>query len=772
VQKQKPAMRLLLVIGLLLIPIALLGWLFVKQSNKDIAFASKERDGILYLRVVTPILSKLTANPNGLSDEDLSKLQSATKRFGALMKSTPLSDQLLRSARETNPPTAESLALTHQLISQIGDNSNLILDPDLDSYYLMEASIIKLPELFRLTAEISSKNNNTSQSVVSLTPATYRQLAIAGFAINAKALSTSVNKAIANNTNGGIDNQLRSSLNHYVDDARAYAAKFLTMSPLSEREMEANHQLDAERKQFSEATLSMWTDVTNNLDRLLELRIQSLQKKFLFAIAFSTVVTFLALGIAATILYRHIGKLDEHIVYLAHHDAMTQLKNRASLATILSQSLAKTRDGNPGIAVHLIDVDNFKAINDTLGHQFGDNVLIAVADRLLASCAKEDEIGRLGGDEFIVLQKNVTTPQQVIAMSERLVSILHQPMHIEGKPFEITGSIGSAMAPLHAKTDEDILHCADLALYAAKAAGRNRANLFSKALQDEVEIKRRLEQDVRSAIAEDRFFLHFQPQFDSTGKTLKGFEALLRMRNSSGNVVSPIEFIPIAEKLGIIEEVGAWVLLRGAITAVKWPEEVKLAVNISPLQFRSGKLADTISEALRQSGLKSSRLQIEITEGILLDDSRAVLNELQTIKAMGVSIALDDFGSGYSSLSYLWRFPFDKIKIDRSFMNAYNADRVHAESILRTIVMLGHSLHMTVTAEGVETTQQAEFLKSVACDEIQGFLFSKPVDETALASLLLNAYRDQQEVRNLLAILAPDKPGAADQIFTRSRTSL
>jgi diguanylate cyclase (GGDEF)-like protein len=480
----------------------------------------------------------------------------------------------------------------------------------------------------------------------------------------------------------------------------------------------------------------------------------------------------LAISLAIKLLSRIMGKLDERIVFLAHHDAMTNLKNRTAISASLETEIAKIHNSSTSSALHLVDIDHFKAINDRLGHQLGDAVLVCVADRLASVCGQNETIGRLGGDEFVVLQKGVTDSWQVHSLAERLVAVLREPLNIQDKPFRVSASVGSAIAPAHGDTAEHLMRSADLALYAAKAEGRDRACLYTHELNRDMVERQQLESEVRTALVEDRFFLNFQAQFNANGKMLRGFEALLRLRTTAGETIPPLKFIPLVEQMGLIDEVGAWVLEKAAVTASHWPAQVSLAVNISPLQLKSGRLCDAIRNALQVSGLAPSRLEIEVTENMLMDDSKPVIQQLQDIKAMGVSIALDDFGSGYSSLSYLWRFPFNKLKIDRSFMRAYEADRAQAETILRTIVMLGHSLKMTVTAEGVETNAQADFLNGVKCDEIQGFLYAKPVPEQDLAAVMINAFEEELEDRNLISLLAPDNTKAIEKLLKLGRTKL
>jgi diguanylate cyclase (GGDEF)-like protein len=426
---------------------------------------------------------------------------------------------------------------------------------------------------------------------------------------------------------------------------------------------------------------------------------------------------------------------DRRIRFLAYHDALTGLANRTQLVEKLQQALAINVSQGSGFALHFIDLDRFKEVNDTLGHDAGDFLLRSVAERLRAATRPDDVVSRLGGDEFVVIQSCAGGKVEAAAFADRLISALLPPISFNEHELVAAISIGSALAPEDGTDPKRLLKCADLALYRAKADGRNCVRFFEPemdvALQDRIELERTL----RQAVLHERFVLHYQPVFGaSASHRLRGFEALLRLPREDGTLIPPMAFIPAAEDMRLIGEIGTWVLHEACRTAAKWPEHLTIAVNLSPAQFELGSVAAIVASALSESGLAPARLELEITETLLLGNSEAILAELRAIKAMGVAIAMDDFGTGYSSLNYLWRFPFDKLKIDRSFMQGLDASGQDVETVVKTIIALGRELKMLVTVEGVETEQQAAFLRGTDAHLVQGFFFSKAVPESEIAA--------------------------------------
>ena len=429
------------------------------------------------------------------------------------------------------------------------------------------------------------------------------------------------------------------------------------------------------------------------------------------------------------------------ISHMAHHDGLTGLANRTRLVEKLEKVLAVLPLKGGSIAVHFIDLDRFKTVNDTLGHDGGDFLLKTVAERLRSVTRVDDVVARLGGDEFVVVQTKVTTKDQAEDLAGRLTSAVTAPMKFKEQSITATVSVGIALAPEDGNDPERLLKSADLALYKAKADGRNCIRFFLPEMDAELQARSKLERIVRDAVLHDRFELHYQPLFEMSERRLLGFEALIRLPAPDGTLIAPLVFIPVAEELRLIDKIGAWVLRHACRTAASWPEDLTVAVNLSPAQFSAGSVSDIVAAALKEAGLAPHRLELEITETLLLGDSEAIMAELHALKAMGVAIVMDDFGTGYSSLSYLWRFPFDKIKIDRSFMQGFNGSGRDARTVVKTIIALGRELNMRVTVEGVENAKQAAFLDEVDGDQAQGFFFGRPVPASEVGANILADFR-------------------------------
>ena len=420
---------------------------------------------------------------------------------------------------------------------------------------------------------------------------------------------------------------------------------------------------------------------------------------------------------------------EARITHLAHYDALTDLPNRALFHEQLKRELARIAPGEQ-LAVLYIDIDEFKSVNDTLGHLIGDELLKSVAVSLGRCIRDTDFVARLGGDEFAIVQTGVRTADDVTDLVTRVLNTIREPYECLGHQVTTDASIGIALAPQHGADLDQILKNADLAMYAAKSAGRRTYRFFEAEMDARVRARRILEMDLRQAISDGAFEVHYQPCVSLRDNKITGCEALLRWRHSERGMISPAEFIPIAEETGLIDQLGEWVLTTACAEATTWPDHIKLAVNVSPVQFKSGTLALKIVAALAASGLPASRLELEITEAVLIRDDEAALAILHQLRAIGVRIALDDFGTGYSSLSYLQRFPFDKIKIDRCFVNDI-AEPDGSSCIVQAVVNIAAARQMTTTAEGVETQQQRELLRALGCAEMQGYLFSpaKPAAE-------------------------------------------
>jgi diguanylate cyclase (GGDEF)-like protein/PAS domain S-box-containing protein len=418
-------------------------------------------------------------------------------------------------------------------------------------------------------------------------------------------------------------------------------------------------------------------------------------------------------------------RAEARVAYMAHHDALTALPNRVLLRLRLEDMLSRAdRDGGQ-FAVLCIDLDNFKSVNDTLGHPLGDLLLQQIAQRIQAMLREQDTVARLGGDEFAVLQGGAGTAVAVSALAERLIATISEPYELEGHMVVIGASIGIALAPGDGNEPDRLLKQADMALYRAKGEGKGSFRFFEPEMDARVQKRRRLEMDLRAALHTGELEIHYQPLVDlATGETC-AFEALLRWLHPERGMIMPDEFIPVAEDTGLIGVLGAFVLRQACADATAWPDATKLAVNLSSLQFRTGNLLQTVIDALKSAGLPPHRLELEITETLLLERSDQVLATLHALRALGVRIAMDDFGTGYSSLSYLQSFPFDKIKIDRSFVRHLSSN-TESQAIVRAIVSLGSSLGMTITAEGLESERDLVMLRAEGCGQAQGFFFSLP----------------------------------------------
>jgi diguanylate cyclase (GGDEF)-like protein len=739
--------RLVIVVGLLLIPIGLLGWLFVHKSYSDVRFAQKELVGTEYLRAIFPIYGKLV-NGEVPTSAQIKLLQNARSKFDAKLRTEKLSTEFEGEVNVSLINFSRAKNSARNLISAIGDQSNLILDPDLDTYYLMDVVLLRTPEILALSAQLTQVAASRLDVIDPIRVTQQKTQLSAQLQSTISGLSQSIDKAIDGNVSGTLRPVLTKELARFSDYKNTYLDSVGPAPRASAQNSASAAEAYDQHRAFTNATLAFTDQTMKQLERLLSARIGNFVRNMLYSVSFSLLLTLGAVALSITVLRRLLMKMDDKIIYLAHHDSMTRLKNRSAFHTEMISILATARQTNEQVALHLIDLDRFKSINDTMGHQTGDEVLKCLAERLLRNTRPSDVVGRLGGDEFVVLQRFVATEQAAKSFADRLVIAMREPMTISDQRVNSSISAGSAIFPIHASSHDTLMGFADMALYAAKAAGRDQTSLFTAQLEAEVQQRRRVEEEVKRAVAEDRFTLNFQAQYDANGKIIRGFEALLRLRSTTGQIIPPSVFIPVAEQLGLIQHIGTWVLNHACEVAAQWPKHISLAVNLSPLQFSTGGVAEVIAKALKKSGFEANRLQVEITEGILMENTEAVLAELTAIRALGASIVMDDFGTGYSSLGYLWRFPFDKIKIDRSFIKALESDDAGAQNILRTIVSLGHSLEMKVTAEGVETLAQADFMNELKCDEIQGFYYGRPAAEEDLSAIILSSFQKSIEVKH------------------------
>jgi diguanylate cyclase (GGDEF)-like protein len=433
-------------------------------------------------------------------------------------------------------------------------------------------------------------------------------------------------------------------------------------------------------------------------------------------------------------------KAQARVAHMARHDSLTDLPNRTLFREKMGEGLNQVAIAGGAMAVLCFDLDNFKTVNDRLGHAAGDRLLRWVAARLKENVGEHDTVARLGGDEFAVLQRG-PQPQSAERLARRLVEIIGHPPPLESQSIHVGVSVGIAIAPDHGLDADELMKCADLALYQAKAKGRGAYQLFEPEMEEEARSRHALEYDLRGALEANEFHLVFQPQVRLDTTELTGFEALLRWKHPSRGFVSPAEFIPIAEENGLIVPIGEWVLRTACATAASWPD-VTVAVNLSPVQFRSRGLVTMVTSALAEAGLPPRRLELEVTETALLDDSEATIEILHQLRALGVRVSLDDFGVGYSSLSYLRKFPFDRIKIDRSFVGTLG-ESPESVAIVRTIASLGSVLGVETTAEGVETIEQLDFVRECGCTAVQGYYFGRPCPAAEVGRTIetLNAVR-------------------------------
>jgi diguanylate cyclase (GGDEF)-like protein len=419
-------------------------------------------------------------------------------------------------------------------------------------------------------------------------------------------------------------------------------------------------------------------------------------------------------------------RAEAEIVHLARHDALTGLANR-TLFTEKLEAASANHGPDGGFAVIMIDLDKFKAVNDKLGHPAGDRLLVEVAERLRSSARETDVLARLGGDEFAIIQQAGSDPQEgAVGLALRIIDAIARPFDLDGHWASVGTSIGIALAPEHGTDPEDLLRKADLALYDAKASGRNDFRLFQAAMIEVADSQRMLESELRDAIARCEFELHYQPVVDARTRLVCGAEALVRWRHPTKGLIAPDRFIPLAEATGLILPLGEWILHQACADAASWPAHLKLAINISAVQVSKGSLLDVVLRTLVVTGLSAERLELEITETALLDNVTAHLATIRQLKNLGISVVLDDFGTGYSTASYLTNFPFDKIKIDKSFAQGA-PHRRDCAAVVSSVLALARGLGIATTAEGVETEEQYEYLRTAGVDLVQGYLFGRPV---------------------------------------------
>ncbi|MGB5724546.1 MAG: EAL domain-containing protein [Parasphingorhabdus sp.] len=470
-------------------------------------------------------------------------------------------------------------------------------------------------------------------------------------------------------------------------------------------------------------------------------------------------------GVAADI--TDVRKADARVAHLAHFDSLTDLPNRALFKQSLKRSLSRMRDDQK-LAVLYLDLDNFKTINDTLGHGAGDMVLKAVANRLESTIGIEGMVARLGGDEFAISLRNCGSHKDVIRITDKIRKNISKPIMVEGQPVATGVSIGIALAPENGSSGEELIKYADIALYHAKESGRGCASIFELSMHDALQDRRNIEMDLRAALNRNELELFYQPLVDIDTNAIIGYEALLRWNHSEKGIIMPDVFIPVAEETGLIVQLGEWVVRSALHEVANWPEHLSVAVNLSPAQMRSPNLMPTIINALAATGIAPHRLELEITESVLMNDNQSNVELLHKIRSLGVRIALDDFGTGYSSLNYLRSFPFDKIKIDRCFVDEVDS-REDCRAIIRAVTGLATSLGMVTTAEGVERSDQLSQLKLEGCVQVQGYLFSKAMPASCVVGRVAPPSGQAARIQKIGGQSAEQKPAGVRPEIQRKK---
>ncbi|MCE7029013.1 putative bifunctional diguanylate cyclase/phosphodiesterase [Jiella avicenniae] len=457
------------------------------------------------------------------------------------------------------------------------------------------------------------------------------------------------------------------------------------------------------------------------------------------------IVVVLAATIVPFVLFhrrrRRIAEADERIRFLADHDSLTQLLNRRRMQEACDQLLFKIRATREEIAYLYVDLDDLAEINDRCGQARGDEILRIVARRLAASLDEEDLVARIGPDDFAIVRRRVSDRRLVGELAQKLSEAVGEPVEIDGHQIVPKISIGCAFAPEHGRSHSELVKHAEIAHFHHKADRQGPLVFFEPQMDEVMHRRRHVEAHIKRAVENDGFELFYQPLVRGHDGSLVGFEALVRLRDEKGTLIPPSEFVPIAEARGYVKAMGSWVIREATRQIAQWPAPLFVSVNLSAVQFVDGDLVAIIRSALDAAGIEGERLEVEVVESLMLERSTAILDQLFALKQLGISIDMDDFGTGYSSLGYLWRFPFDKLKVDQSFMKALENGEPNVKEIVRTIVSLAHQMKMKVTTEGVETEEQARFLASLGCDQLQGYFFGKPLPAGEIAENFLVGYR-------------------------------
>jgi diguanylate cyclase (GGDEF)-like protein len=452
---------------------------------------------------------------------------------------------------------------------------------------------------------------------------------------------------------------------------------------------------------------------------------------------------------------REKAKVERTLSFVTNHDSLTKLPNRAIFAKQLDESLKQAERRHEHTAILDIEIDRLRELHEQFDRQTIDSILLEFSTRLQALAGPLGISARLSDSEFAVLKSSVHDAMEAAQLARTALQTLTQPVNLDNRSIFLNINIGLALAPTDGKTAAELLKSADVALMSSKTAGRNSYRFFDSDTENSLRKRRAIESAVKEACEQKLFELHYQPVFELRTNRLTGFEALIRLNHPQHGALSPAEFIPVAESIGLIGDIGAWTLETACQMASQWPDPLKIAVNLSPLQFRNGSMIASARRSLEQAKFPAYRLELEVTEGVLLDDTEYVREQLRALQETGVGIVLDDFGAGYSSLGYLWQFPFNKLKIDQSFVRAMDS-KSNVRNILRAIIGLGRSLSLPITAEGVETAEQAEYLRSLDCTEAQGYHFGRPVPATEVAAIVLRNFAETSTAVSS-ALAAPER---------------
>ena len=451
----------------------------------------------------------------------------------------------------------------------------------------------------------------------------------------------------------------------------------------------------------------------------------------------------LVIAIYGVLVFLHIRRVTHELEsseaaaqHLAGHDPLSGLPNRSLFSRTLNRQLHFVNKSKAGLAVMYLDLDRFKEVNDQHGHEAGDKLIVTVAERLLGLIRGSDTVARFGGDEFAIIQSNVKSPEDCEAMARRILDVLHRPFDLNGVDVSIGASIGISRAPANGTDAATLMRFADVALYRAKSEGRNRFAFFEQEMNESLRLRQIVEDDLRVAIEEEQLILHYQPFVQADGEKVLGVEALVRWKHPTRGMIPPNDFIGVAEERGMIAALGEWVLRKACEDSKRWPDLI-VAVNVSPVQFKQRGFVRTVARIIEETGMDPTRLELELTEGVVVADADQAQSAIAELRAMGIKVALDDFGAGYSSLIYLRRFAFDKIKIDRSFLVSMETSG-EAAILVHSIVHLGRALGLQVTAEGIETEEQQRFLQAVGCHQLQGYYFARPCPVDQLDKYLVD----------------------------------